>query len=104
MSFDSMIEMDLAACNEFGGVLIHTKNQISEELGYLTFDAKTDILLQKDDFSEVEAQVPVVTLQKSIATNISHKSTLQIAQVIYGVNEVSHQNDGTTKVFLEEIE
>lgn len=100
MTFDEMIETDLAACNEFGGKFSHIFDRGTDELDYLCFDEKTDVILEKGEFGGVEATVPTLTIQTTVAAGINHRSSLNIKDIIYEVIEVHKLDDNTTVIYL----
>lgn len=101
MTFDEMIEADLANCSEFGGVCNHTINGTTVPLEYLCFDENTEVVFEKDEYSGAETTVPALTVQTTKAGQISHKSILEIDGEIFGVIEIDMKKDNTTIVYLD---
>jgi len=101
MNFDEMIEADLSNCSEFGGVCKHTTNGTTVDLDYLCFDENTDVIFDKGEYEGVETTVPSLTVQTSKASQISHKSILEIDGEVFGVIQAPKQKDGTTIVYLD---
>ena len=93
-----MIEDDLAACNDFGGSLTHTLNDVAVPLPYLSFDEQTEVVID-----HAEATVPTVLMQTSVAAVITHKSRLTIDAVDFEITEIDNQKDSTTILYLERL-
>lgn len=101
MTFQEMVEKDLANCSEFGGIVYHTLDGETEPLEYLCFDENTEVVLERDGYSNIEASVPALTMQTAKAEKINHRSLLEIDGKIYGVIEKSVRKDNTTIIFLD---
>lgn len=101
MTFDEMIETDLANCSEFGGVCNHTINGVTVPLEYICFDKNTEVVLEKGEYSGVEATVPALSVQTTKAGQITHKSILELDGVMYGVIEKSMRKDNITIVYMD---
>ena len=99
----ALIENDLSSCNDFGGEFTLVNNGISTSKKYLCFDEKTEILFnnKEDELTDIEAQVPSLTVQTSLCFDISNYSRIILDDVKYGVITKQHKNDNTTIVFLE---
>lgn len=98
-----MIDKDLEASfnlDEFAVETTHYFGDVDEVLNVI-FDETTDVILEKGEYSGVEATVPSLQLATSKATNISHKSIFVIDGKTFGVIEIHKQNDSTTKVYLD---
>lgn len=100
MTFEEMIETDLAACSEFGGKFTHTFESGSVELDYLCFDEKTDVILEKGEYGGIEATIPTLTVQTTVAVSINHRSSIEVKNVVYEVTEVHKLDDSTTIIYL----
>lgn len=103
MISDSIIEMELSLCNDFGGEFILTNNQISATKKYICFDEKTEILFNNrdDEMTDIEALVPALTVQTTISLDISNYSQIILNGTEYGVISKQHKSDGTSIIFLE---
>ncbi len=100
---NASIEMDLLSCNDFGGEFTLINNGTSTLKQYLCFDEKTEILFnqKEDELTDIEAQVPSLTVQTSLCSDISNYSKIILNSIEYGVITKHHKNDNTTIVFLE---
>ena len=103
MSLEAMIDKDLEASfnlDEFAVQATHYFDDVDEVLNVI-FDETTDVILEKGEYSGVEATVPSLQVATSKATNIGHKSIFVVAGKTFGVIEIHKQNDNTTKVYLD---
>jgi hypothetical protein len=103
MSLKEMMNKDLEASfnlDEFAIETVHYFAGENEKLNII-FDEATEVVLDKGEFTGVEALVPSLTVPTSKATNITHKSLFAIDGLNYGVIENPKQKDGTTVVYLE---
>lgn len=100
---NASIEQDLNLCNDFGGEFTLVNNGISTSKKYLCFDKKTEILFnnKEDELTDIEAQVPSLTVQTSLSLEISNYSQIIHNEIEYGVITKQHKPDGTTIIFLE---
>ena len=100
---NASIEQDLNLCNDFGGEFTLINNKVSTLKQYLCFDEKTEILFnnKEDELTDIEAQVPSLTVQTSLCSDISNYSRIILDDVKYGIITKQHKNDNTTIVFLE---
>lgn len=103
MNLKAMVDKDLEASfnlDEFAVETVHYFAGENEKLNVI-FDETTDVILEKGEYSGVEATVPSLHLVTSKATNINHKSIFVIDAKTFGVIEIHKQNDSTTKVYLD---
>ena len=98
-----MIDKDLEAVfnlDEFAVQATHYFGDKDEVLNVI-FDENTDVILEKGEYSGVEATVPSLEVATSKATNIGHSSIFVVDGKTFGVIEVHKQNNNTTKVYLD---
>ncbi len=104
MTFDQMVEKDLSNCNEFGASFILKNKDVSVEIEYLCFDENTEVIFEAkshEDFSDVEASVPSLTVQTNKTNKITNRSKIEVNNTFYGVIKKDNKRDGTTIIYLE---
>lgn len=104
MNFDQMVEKDLSNCKEFGGSFILKNKDISVEIEYLCFDENTDVIFEGkavEDFSDMEASIPSLTVQTIKTNKITNRSKIEVKNSSYGVIKKDNKKDGTTIIYLE---
>lgn len=97
------LEADLKqifSAKELSMSILHKNNMLQEKIDVI-FDLKSDVILEHSGYRGSEADVPSITLQTKDAKSITHDSIFIIEDQQYGVIELSHQNGGTTKVYLD---
>ena len=71
---------------------------------YLCFDENTEVIFEAkshEDFSDVEASVPSLTVQTNKTNKITNRSKIEVNNTFYGVIKKDNKKDGTTIIYLE---
>ena len=78
----------------------HTNATVNEYINVI-FDTSSDVVFDSGNYQGAEASVPMITVKTKDTKHITHNSLFTINDQTYGVIEVSHQNSGTTKIYLD---